>query len=127
MIVHLDTSVLIDALVAPWRSFDALERALEERHELAISAPVLFEWLRGPRTSTERASLREWILDDHIAPFDADAAATAASLYAAVARSHQREADIAIAACAIEHNAALWTLNVDDFSDIPGLRLYRPI
>jgi predicted nucleic acid-binding protein len=33
--------------------------------------------------------------------------------------------DIAIAACAIEHRAALWTLNERDFEDIPGLMLYR--
>ena len=32
---------------------------------------------------------------------------------------------VAIAACAIEHGAALWTLNPEDFQDIPGLTLYR--
>jgi predicted nucleic acid-binding protein len=31
---------------------------------------------------------------------------------------------IAIAACAIEHDAALWALNPADFGDIPGLKLY---
>ena len=36
-----------------------------------------------------------------------------------------REIDIAIAACAIRHEAALWTLNTADFADIPGLRLYQ--
>jgi len=35
-----------------------------------------------------------------------------------------READIAIAACAIEHEAAVWTTNRRHFQDIPGLRLY---
>lgn len=126
MIIHLDTSALIDALVSPWRSFEALEQAITERHEITISAPVLFEWLRGARSEIERASLREWIVDERVAAFDADSAATAAAIYSQVSRSRQRDIDIAIAACAIEHNAALWTLNVDDFSDIPGLKLYRP-
>jgi len=31
--------------------------------------------------------------------------------------------DLAIAACALTHEAALWTLNPEDFRDIPGLRL----
>lgn len=34
--------------------------------------------------------------------------------------------DLAIAACALEHGAALWTLNRDDFADIPDLRLFEP-
>jgi predicted nucleic acid-binding protein len=34
--------------------------------------------------------------------------------------------DVAIAACAILRQASLWTLNPRDFSDIPGLTLYRP-
>jgi predicted nucleic acid-binding protein len=34
--------------------------------------------------------------------------------------------DIAIAACALERGARLWTLNPDDFRDLPGLELYTP-
>jgi predicted nucleic acid-binding protein len=41
-------------------------------------------------------------------------------------RPRRREIDITVAACAIEHGAALWTLNTSDFEDIPGLRLYAP-
>ena len=57
------------------------------------------------------------------APFEAADAMTAASLYRTVRRARQREIDLAIAACAIRREAQLWTLNVRDFSDIPGLRL----
>jgi predicted nucleic acid-binding protein len=34
--------------------------------------------------------------------------------------------DLAIAACAISHQAALWTLNTADFNDISGLGLWTP-
>jgi len=40
-----------------------------------------------------------------------------------VSWGRQRELDIAVAACAIVHGGALWTLNRDDFKDIPDLRL----
>jgi predicted nucleic acid-binding protein len=35
--------------------------------------------------------------------------------------------DIGIAACAITHEAALWTLNTADFKNIPDLRLYTSV
>ena len=40
-----------------------------------------------------------------------------------VSRARSREMDLAIAACAITQDAALWTLNEEDFRDIPGLKL----
>jgi len=40
-----------------------------------------------------------------------------------VRRPRGREVDLAIAACAIVHGARLWTLNRDDFTDIPDLDL----
>jgi predicted nucleic acid-binding protein len=59
-------------------------------------------------------------------PFDARTAAIAAELYRRVARPRGREIDLAIAACALAHDATLWTLNRADFADIPGLSLYEP-
>ena len=50
-------------------------------------------------------------------------AATAARLYQSVKRPRGREVDLAIAACAIAWEARLWTLNRNDFKDIPGLEL----
>jgi len=40
-----------------------------------------------------------------------------------VARPRGRELDLAVAASAMVHGAAIWTLNPGDFRDIPGLRL----
>ena len=42
-------------------------------------------------------------------------AARAADLYGRVKGARQRHADLAIAACAIELGASLWTLNRSDF------------
>jgi predicted nucleic acid-binding protein len=58
-------------------------------------------------------------------PFGAEEATIAGLLYRTVRRPRAREADLAIAACAIRHDAELWTLNAADFKDIPGLRLLR--
>jgi predicted nucleic acid-binding protein len=45
-------------------------------------------------------------------------------LYSSVKRARGREIDLAIAACAMVHGAALWTDNPRDFSDLPDLRLF---
>ena len=49
-------------------------------------------------------------------------ASISASFIEVCASQEARELDIAIAACAINYNAALWRLNVSDFADIPGLQ-----
>ena len=58
MIVHLDTSILVDAFSKPFRSQRALRALIVTEHRSAISTPVLYEWLRGPRLETEKADLK---------------------------------------------------------------------
>ena len=125
MRIHVDTSVLIDTLTGPSPSPDPIEQQIRRGHRLSISSLVLFEWLRGPRTDAERL-LRANLFPDHdVVAFGFDEAMRAAVLYRDLRRARQREVDIAIAACAIEHEAVLWTLNPADFEDISGLTLYR--
>lgn len=125
MTVHLDTSVLIDALTAPHRAARGLERTLDLGHHVRVSAIALYEWLRGPRTEQELLT-QESLLPAHEAiPFGSGESHRAAVLYRRLARPKGRVMDLAIAACAIENSAALWTLNPKDFADIPGLVLYR--
>lgn len=90
-----------------------------------MPAITLYEWLRGPRTREELATQEILFPSAAAIPFEAEDAKLAARLYRAVRRARDREADLAIAACAIRHDAELWTLNVADFKDIPGLRLLR--
>jgi predicted nucleic acid-binding protein len=126
MTIHLDTSVLVDALTGTRRSFTPLERTIAAGHVIAASGLVLYEWLRGPRSEDELADQEALLPAAGAHAFGPSEAATAARLYRSLKRARGRDMDIAIAACAIEHGARLWTLNPDDFRDMPGLRLYEP-
>lgn len=123
MTVHLDTSALVDALTGPRRSLDVLVGLVDEGHRVALSTLVLYEWLRGPRTRAELSAQEEICPRESAIPFDVDAAASAAALYREVNRPRGREVDLAVAACALSRDAALWTLNTQDFHDLPGLEL----
>jgi predicted nucleic acid-binding protein len=123
MIVHLDTSVLIDALTGPRRSLDTLIKLTDEGHRLGVSTLVLYEWLRGPRSRADLSAQDELFPAEEAVAFGAAEAAAAAKLYKHVARPRGREVDLAVAACALASGASLWTLNGADFRDVPGLRL----
>jgi predicted nucleic acid-binding protein len=123
VIVHVDTSALVDALTGPRRSLDALERLVGEGHRLMLSTIVLYEWWRGPRTRSELAAQQELFPAEAAVPFSINEATVAARLYRSIPKARGREMDLAVAACALANAAALWTLNMADFRDVPGLRL----
>jgi predicted nucleic acid-binding protein len=93
---------------------------------MGLSALVLYEWLRGPRTGTEVDAQEALFPTASTAPFGPAEALIAARLYREARRARHRELDLGIAACALAHGASLWTLDPDDFRDVPGLRLYEP-
>ena len=123
MIIHIDTSALVDALTGPRRSLDTLIGLVEAEHRINISAPVLYEWLRGPRTRADLGIQEELMPSWDVAVFGVVEAQLAAKLYASVVRPRGREIDLAVAACALANRAALWTLNRRDFHDLEALRL----
>jgi predicted nucleic acid-binding protein len=125
-VIHLDTSALIDALCGSRRSAPFLRRAIERGERMAASTLVVYEWLRGPRSAEEIADQEALFPADDAVPFGPAEAAVAAELYRRIRRPRGREIDVAIAACAIRNDAGLWTLNRDDFADLPGLQLYSP-
>jgi len=65
---------------------------------MVLPTLVLYEWLRGPRLPQELAVQEAVLPAQGALPFGAEEARTA---------------------------AALWTLDPDDFRDIPGLRLFE--
>lgn len=124
--IHLDTSVLVDALTGPRRSAPALRGVLEQGERIGIASLVLYEWLRGPRCEAELLHQEELLPAAEALPFGPREAALAAELYRLVPRARQREFDLCVAACSRVSGAALWTLNARDFRDIPGLALFEP-
>jgi predicted nucleic acid-binding protein len=125
-VILIDTSALIDSLAGPKRSAGALRGFIEEGQRVLLPSLALYEWLRGPRLPEELAAQEALFPRQAALVFGPREAAVAAELYAKVSRPRGREIDLAIAACAIARDAALWTLNVADFRDIPGLRLALP-
>jgi predicted nucleic acid-binding protein len=126
-VIIIDTSALVDSLSGPRRSAPALRSLIEGGERVVVPALVLYEWLRGPRLPEELAAQEALFPADTAIPFGPEDAALSASLYRTVGRPRGREIDLAIAACAIARQAALWTLNTRDFEDIPGLQLASPL
>ena len=121
--IHLDTSVLIDALTGPKRSAPQLRLWIDRKERVAVSTLVLYEWLRGPRLREEIEAQEALFPSGMAVSFGPSQAAVAAHLYRTLPRPRGRELDLAVAACALTFGAALWTLNPEDFRDIPHLSL----
>jgi len=125
-VIFLDTSILIDSFTADQRGAPAVRQALESGERLVLTALVVYEWMRGPRIPPEIALQEALFPVEQAVAFEPEDALLSARLYRSVRRARGREIDLAIAACAINREARLWTLNPADFADIPGLQLYRP-
>ncbi len=124
--ILLDTSALIDGLTGPKRSARALREAIERGERILLPTLVLYEWLRGPRRAEELAAQEALFPRETAIPFTAQEAAVAAALYGRIRKAMGREIDLAIAACALARNARLWTLNLEDFDDVPDLEASLP-
>jgi predicted nucleic acid-binding protein len=122
--IHLDTSVLIDAFTGEKALAPRMRQIIESGERILFSTLVLFEWQRGPRRLEQIETQEALFPSSEAIPFGPSEALLAADVYRKVKRARGREIDIAIAACAIAQNAQLWTLNPADFKDIPNLKLF---
>jgi len=121
--IHLDTSVLIDAFSGKKLLAPRLRYLLETGERIYLSTLVLFEWRRGPRIPEQLDAQEALFPSTDAVPFGSPESLVAADICKKIKRARGREIDIAIAACAIAHNAELWTAYPDDFKDIPDLKL----
>ena len=121
--VHADTSALIAALSGTRSAAPALRGCIRDGVRVGLCTLVLYEWWRGPRTARELEYQEALFPRAMAVGFGVHEAKAAADLYRRLSRPRHREIDLAIAACAIVHGAALWTLNPQDFKDVPGLEL----
>lgn len=125
--IALDTSYLINALVAGAPEAAALIAWYRNGEALAAPSVVWYEFLCGPVSAREielvRAFLRGGILS-----YGELEATEAARLFNATGRSRRLRVDAMIAACALVSGASLTTNNQNDFQAfVPhGLTLLLP-
>lgn len=124
--ILLDSSILVDAFCGKRASAPALRAAIDRGDRILVPALALYEWLRGPRLPRELETVETLFPAESALPFGPDESALAADLYKAVPRARGREMDLAIAAHALVHDATIWTLNVRDFKDLPGIIAIAP-
>jgi predicted nucleic acid-binding protein len=83
-VIHLDTSLLVDALTGKRLSFPTMLHECEQGDAFQLSSVTLYEWLRGPRTMKEITDQEELFPSQAILPFDEHSARIASMLYRAV-------------------------------------------
>lgn len=121
--ILIDISALIDSLCGPRHSLPHLRSLVALGDRVGLPSLVLYEWLRGRRLREELIDQETLFPREQAIPFGPAEAVVAAELYRTVKSARGREIDLAIAATAIVRDAALWTLNPQDFRDVPDLRL----
>lgn len=132
--VVVDTNVFIDAQNT---KLDLTALPLLKTASVYISAITVSELLAGvklAKTADEHirrhAYTEKLLLHMPVIDFDTEVARVYAELYAhALGTTGRRKLnahDLQIAATALTFNHTVLTSNVDDFIDIPGLRVVRP-
>lgn len=129
----IDTDVVIDHLENVPAAIDLIERL--SPNGIAISVICYMEVYQGLLRSQDRAGIDEgflaFLIEAPIIPFS-----TAVARRCATIREHlrvqgkrvrPRALDLMNAATAIEHNLTLVTRNVNDYGDIPDLRMYHEV
>jgi predicted nucleic acid-binding protein len=113
LIIHLDTSFLIRALVRGSVEDDKIRTWLTESMPFAISSVVWAEFLCGPLTTAQLQIVQ--LVAGEPEPFSAQNAATAARLYNDTGRRRGSLLDCMVAAAALDADAQLATCNARDF------------
>lgn len=121
VVIHLDTSFLIRALVRDTYEDGAVRQWVRDGARLAVSSIAWTQLLCGP-ISDEGARTLAMLLDEPV-PFGVADAALAARLFNETGRRRGSLADCMIAATAIQADAPLATGDVTDFGRFKPLGL----
>ena len=124
--LHLDTNALIELSDPGSRVVERVREHCLAGALPASSAVAWHEFVRGPLTPDELLRV-ERVLGGRVLPLTRATAELAARLFNATGRRRASTADCLIAAGALEHDAALLTLNIEDFVPFEpfGLKLVR--
>lgn len=126
----LDSDWFLDVLFADPAALALIDRL--SASGVSISIITYMEGyqsvLRARDPDRARHELEDFLLSIPVLPFSPPVARRCASLRerlrTAGRRVRPRALDLMIASTAIEHELALVTRNLDDYNDIPDLRLY---
>ena len=123
--IHLDTNVLIGALVAGSPADRLLRYRLLGGDVLGVSAMAWGEFCCGSPGATPPEATRRLLrqLVGEPVALDAEGAELAASLFNGSGRRRGSFGDCLVAATALRADAALATANVADFEPLVGLGL----
>jgi tRNA(fMet)-specific endonuclease VapC len=132
VVIHLDTTFLVDAIRESRRGVEGPARQWLAGHPgeaLAMSVFVLCELLVGAElhaeAATERRRIRETCAGLPVVMPDEHLADTYARIHGALTRRGEPLAtmDLLIAGTAVTHGAALLTANEGHFARVSGLRV----
>lgn len=123
-IICLDSSVLIDYFRKRNKEQTLFYKLSTHGHKFSVTSISQFEILRG-NTALQSKFWEEVFARMDTLTFDDDTAIIAAEISQQLKISKKLVAvpDILIAACVIQHNHLLATLDHKDFINIPNLRL----
>jgi tRNA(fMet)-specific endonuclease VapC len=125
----IDTDILSEVIKRKdSRVLMKARRYLAEHRQFAFSSITAYEIIRGMRATQATRQLSEFLktlATSEVLPANMPVLMRAAELWADAHRSGhpQNDADLIIAATALEHGRALVTGNTDHFAWIPGLTL----
>lgn len=124
----LDTDILSALMRGVPCVLDQAKKYLADHTEFTFSSITRYEILRGlkaKKASTQLVAFDAFCSRNKVLPLSDAIVVRAADIYADLYAHGQliSDADMLIAATALEHNLVLVTNNLDHFNRIPGLRI----
>ena|SRR3972149_2264415 len=128
----VDSDLVIDHLAGEPQAVKLFAELVQDGIAVSIITymEVLQGTLREPDPNAAQAKLDTFLQAAPVLPFSRSVAKRCASLRETLKRQKKRvrarALDLITAATALEYNLTLVTRNIEDYDDIPDLKLYQP-